>query len=337
MEESKLRNKLYKVQSVYKTINIADSFVLRANKLATTSGNGEAKLYVGNDNKELRSFFGNKGFEINCYFEKSNLEQFMSQIKTEYFFPQQEYRANLIGENHLSNLYMKRLSRVNELQDFTYFKMVEQDQIKGPRVYVKSEDKAFQLLRELTFYEICKLVIYKVTDDLKSYSFICHLYVDYESKFGEVLHPKIIKEEEENIKTSSEIDETEKLNLVVSRIGQGQFRKKLLEDSSVNFCPFTLINRQDLLIASHIKPWSVSNNTERLDKNNGLLLTPTFDKLFDKGFISFDENKKLVISNYLDGDSIDKLNLKEVVIDNLPFKNREKYFKYHYQNILKKI
>ena len=86
MEESKLRNKLYKVQSVYKTINIADSFVLRANKLATTSGNGEAKLYVGNDNKELRSFFGNKGFEINCYFEKSNLEQFMSQIKTEYFF-----------------------------------------------------------------------------------------------------------------------------------------------------------------------------------------------------------------------------------------------------------
>ena len=146
--------------------------------------------------------------------------------------------------------------------------------------------------------------------------------MDYESKFGEVLHPKIIKEEEENIKTSSEIDETEKLNLVVSRIGQGQFGKKLLEDSSVNFCPFTLINRQDLLIASHIKPWSVSNNTERLDKNNGLLLTPTFDKLFDKGFISFDENKKLVISNYLDRDSIDKLNLKEVVIDNLPFQNR---------------
>jgi DNA (cytosine-5)-methyltransferase 1 len=35
--------------------------------------------------------------------------------------------------------------------------------------------------------------------------------------------------------------------------------------------------------------------------------------------------------------SFKRLNLKEVVIDNLPFKNREKYFKYHYQNILKKI
>ena len=40
-----------------------------------------------------------------------------------------------------------------------------------------------------------------------------------------------------------------------------------------------------ILIASHIKPWRVSNNNERLDVYNGLLLLPNLDKLFDKGYI----------------------------------------------------
>ena len=40
-------------------------------------------------------------------------------------------------------------------------------------------------------------------------------------------------------------------------------------------------------MASHIKPWRVCSNAERLDGNNGLLLSPHVDKLFDQGWISF--------------------------------------------------
>ena len=52
----------------------------------------------------------------------------------------------------------------------------------------------------------------------------------------------------------------------------------------------------DLLIASHIKPWSESSNEEKLDSYNGLLLLPNYDKLFDKHLISFDDDGRIIIS-----------------------------------------
>ncbi len=54
-----------------------------------------------------------------------------------------------------------------------------------------------------------------------------------------------------------------------------------------------------LLIASHIKPWVDSTPEERTDVNNGLLLCPNHDKLFDKGYISFDDEGKIIISEAL--------------------------------------
>ena len=54
------------------------------------------------------------------------------------------------------------------------------------------------------------------------------------------------------------------------------------------------------LIASHVQPWRDSNNEERLDGENGLLLTPTVDHLFDKGFISFENTGQLIVSPVAD-------------------------------------
>ena len=85
---------------------------------------------------------------------------------------------------------------------------------------------------------------------------------------------------------------TEKTSTIKTRIGQSFFRKSLLDDLKV--CPFTNINNPKLLIASHIKPWARSNN------KNGFLFTPTYDLLFDKGYISFKDNKSLIISEVLD-------------------------------------
>ena len=61
----------YKVIDAKEKITIADSFVVRQNKIG--GGNGEAKLYVGNDNPEVRSFFGNTGFTIPCFLLKKDL------------------------------------------------------------------------------------------------------------------------------------------------------------------------------------------------------------------------------------------------------------------------
>ncbi len=90
---------------------------------------------------------------------------------------------------------------------------------------------------------------------------------------------------------------TTKLALAESRIGQGKFRKDLLAHWET--CPITGVLNPDLLIASHIYPWSLSNDTERLDPYNGFLLAVHVDRLFDKGLISFSDNGKIIISPLL--------------------------------------
>jgi predicted restriction endonuclease len=50
------------------------------------------------------------------------------------------------------------------------------------------------------------------------------------------------------------------------------------------------------LRASHIRPWKSSNNEDRLDAENGLLLVATLDALFDRGWISFRDDGSILIS-----------------------------------------
>lgn len=93
------------------------------------------------------------------------------------------------------------------------------------------------------------------------------------------------------------IGETEKSSLVKSRIGQGSFRQRLV--AYWNGCSVTGFKDTSLLVASHIKPWSASDNHERLDIFNGLLLVPNLDKVFDSGYITFASDGYIVISPLL--------------------------------------
>ena len=85
--------------------------------------------------------------------------------------------------------------------------------------------------------------------------------------------------------------------LVKARVGQGLFRSNVLRHENV--CRVTGVNDPDLLIASHIKAWAVSNNEERLAGANGLMLAPYIDRLFDKGYISFANDGSLLVSQKL--------------------------------------
>jgi len=98
--------------------------------------------------------------------------------------------------------------------------------------------------------------------------------------------------EESNISESS-IQETEKVQLIKSRRGQGLFKQRLCEIEGG--CRVTGMADQRFLIASHIKPWCKSDNNEKLDGNNGLLLAPHIDKLFDNGWISFTDTGDLLV------------------------------------------
>lgn len=121
-------------------------------------------------------------------------------------------------------------------------------------------------------------------------------------------------------------DETEKERLVKSRVGQGLFKNKLLSKSCK--CAMCGLNIKKLLIASHCKPWGKATNKERLDVNNGLLLCPTHDALFDKGLITFKENGEIIISKQIEKDQYKLLNIDENV--RLDFISEQlPYIKYH--------
>ncbi len=123
------------------------------------------------------------------------------------------------------------------------------------------------------------------------------------------------------------IPKTEQEQLIKARRGQGIFRLNLLEIE--RSCRLTGVSDKRFLIASHIKPWRVSDNIEKLDGNNGLLLSPHVDKLFDKGWISFsDEGQVLCSSNAIAPLMITwGLDLKRNVGS---FNNRQKnYLDYH--------
>ena len=104
---------------------------------------------------------------------------------------------------------------------------------------------------------------------------------------------------EADIRQPTTIDETEKGQLVKSRRGQGKFRENV-QEYEVHW-RITGVSDARFLIASHIKPWRSSTNQERLDGQNGLLLTPNVDALFDRGSISFDDDGALLISPVING------------------------------------
>lgn len=107
---------------------------------------------------------------------------------------------------------------------------------------------------------------------------------------------------ERELRNRTDLDETEKLQLVKSRRGQGIYRKNL--ESFENVCRITGVANQRHLRASHIKPWRASTNFEKLDGNNGLLLSPHIDHLFYRGFISFADNGAILVSPEADVDTL---------------------------------
>jgi hypothetical protein len=123
------------------------------------------------------------------------------------------------------------------------------------------------------------------------------------------------------------LTETERDYVRSARVGQGQFRKDLIREYGGR-CPITGIEQERLLIASHIKPWKVCTNAERLDSNNGILLSVLVDRLFDEGLVSFSEDGFVLVSPCLS--TSDKAKCGIELWHRLPLSGRSKlYMAYH--------
>ncbi len=137
------------------------------------------------------------------------------------------------------------------------------------------------------------------------------------------------------IQNDPSLTEAQRRGILKSRRGQGKFREDVLEQS--NCCIFTAIDEGVVLTASHIKRWVDSNNQERLDPYNGLTLSATYDRLFDKHFISFDSKGCLLVSSRISPQLRKKLILKpgKSYFSDKKMRLREEYFAHHRRKLAK--
>lgn len=144
------------------------------------------------------------------------------------------------------------------------------------------------------------------------------------------------EQECEQISADRQLPDTEKQALIKARRGQGLFRQNVARIE--HFCRVTRVDRPEHLIASHIKPWRESDNRERLFAGNGLLLTPTIDHLFDRGFISFENNGELLISPVAHGESMKKMgiNTERVVNVGSFAETQREFLEFHRDNVFLK-
>jgi hypothetical protein len=112
---------------------------------------------------------------------------------------------------------------------------------------------------------------------------------------------------EAGVESDSALALTEREAIIRARRGQGLFKDRVMEIEDC--CRITHVNNPVHLVASHCKPWRDSSNHERLDGENGLLLTPSIDHLFDRGFIGFETDGTLIISPVAHRPSLERMGI----------------------------
>lgn len=163
---------------------------------------------------------------------------------------------------------------------------------------------------------------------LKSY----RIYNDRPSKFvfrlaDKIDYPDMVAE----VQHQYGLSQTEKEDIVKARVGQGLYRKEAIK--LWHTCSVTGFSKNEVLIASHIKPWKFSNNTERISPYNSLLLVPTIDKLFDKGYVGFETNGRILLSDRIDAGDWKKININNELSLRMVPEETTRYLEYHREYI----
>ncbi len=136
------------------------------------------------------------------------------------------------------------------------------------------------------------------------------------------------------VQNDSTLEDTVRQAVVMARRGQGLFKQRVAVIE--RRCRITGVDRMEHLRASHCKPWRDSNNQERLDGQNGLLLTPTMDHLFDRGFIGFQESGDIIVSPVAHRESLARMGIDPASPPNVGrfTPQQSEYLAYHRDNVL---
>lgn len=121
--------------------------------------------------------------------------------------------------------------------------------------------------------------------------------------------------------------------IINGRINHDKYKEKLLKkDGKCRMCG---LDDKRFLIASHSKSWVESSDKEKVDVNNGFLLCPNHDALYDKYLITFEDDGKIRISDTIKKDDYKKLGIEENMIINISVEELV-YIKWHRKKFFEK-
>ena len=142
---------------------------------------------------------------------------------------------------------------------------------------------------------------------------------------------------EAQVETDTSLEPTERETIIRARRGQGLFKDRVMEIE--RRCRITKVDNPVHLVASHCKPWRDSSNEERLNGDNGLMLTPSIDHLFDRGFIGFQDDGELIISPVAHRPSLERMGIRTGEVVNVgDFSAGQRAFlDYHRDKVLLRV
>lgn len=232
------------------------------------------------------------------------------------------YQAMEISKNYGKQIHWKNQKKL----EFEYIDMLPPDKITDNRRFSDIKAANFNYENNIPFGVLWNVgkgeniilglgIIKEITEE-GIYKVFPYKELEQMEKANEIYQKK-------------SVENTESLRIIKTRIGQSNLRKKILvKNKTCKLCKI----KSDYCIVSHIKPWSFSDDVERLDPNNVLLLCPNHDKLFDSGKISFDSKGTILISTEIKQKAYLEWNInKRLVIQNI--KGQEQYLNYHRNNI----
>ena len=334
-------------------VNVSESFVHRENK-RVGAGSGETRLYLGPQaSSEVEQFIefddaylttaNNKQYATckeTIMMTRDNLIEYHESVKNEYLSG--EFKDT---NGKIENLYDARKNEIlgqNEVMRFEVFNQAgEKD---SARLYMGSVSSRWDLLRRIALPRISCIKIDKLLDEeTGEQSYVLSLHKrsnkEIENRIWENrnYYQGVITKKEQEINDNKQLSDTEKKEMILARRGQGKFRRQVL--SLMGACPFTGISNPRLLRASHCIPWAECETaSDRLDGYNGLALTPTYDLLYDQGYITFDIDGNLMISKYLGEKNANALSLvagRKYINDKRQLKMRERFLEYHRKYVFK--
>jgi len=349
-QKMKIEEKEYYIVDSIQDFRAEDSFIHRSNKLKIFKGSGEARKYVGsytgNNGEKLKHFFEYNRWgdtkvndkrtfptiQENCFFSKSNLLKYLYDARVEYYEKEQVYN------NDISPNFEKNIEIINQLEtDIIPFEIYDvsdfTDSKRGNRAYIRSDNKIWNIWRKLILPQISYLSILKLLPvDNSSTQPLYYFRILLDYQFRSIVHSKLFLSSLDIITQDKEENKKE-VKKTVSREGARKYRKKVIENMPQ--CPFTQISDDRLLIASHIKPYNIcmkeDNIKEAIDYLNGLALSPTYDKLFDQGYITFTDKGELLCGTQLSAYTWEKLKINPNAKKKMRIypEDRESYLAYH--------